>query len=81
MDLPAIKAEFGDRLTFHGGVDIMRTLPKGKPEQVQAEVRARVDALGAGGGYILCSSHHIQPDTPIENVIAMYDPKLRYRTT
>jgi uroporphyrinogen decarboxylase len=79
MDLPAIKAEFGDRLTFHGGVDIMRTLPKGKPEQVQAEVRARVNALGAGGGYILCSSHHIQPDTPIENVIAMYDPQLRYR--
>ncbi|MGQ0604601.1 MAG: uroporphyrinogen decarboxylase family protein [Anaerolineales bacterium] len=79
MDLPAIKTEFGDRLTFHGGVDIMRTLPKGKPEQVQAEVRARVNALGADGGYILCSSHHIQPDTPIENVIAMYDPKLRYR--
>jgi uroporphyrinogen decarboxylase len=80
MDLPKIKAEFGDRLTFHGGVDIMRTLPKGKPEQVRAEVRGRVQALGQGGGYILCSSHHIQPDTPIENVIAMYEPALRYRT-
>jgi uroporphyrinogen decarboxylase len=77
MDLGAIKAEFGGQLSFHGGVDIMRTLPKGKPEQVRAEVRERVRQLGPGGGYILCSSHHIQPDTPIANVIAMYDPALR----
>jgi uroporphyrinogen decarboxylase len=79
MDMQKIKDEFGDRLTFHGGVDIMRTLPKGKAEQVAAEVRERVKVLGRGGGYILCSSHHIQPDTPVENVIAMYDPALRYR--
>jgi len=77
MDLEAIKSEFGGKLAFHGGVDIMRTLPKGRPEQVQAEVRERVRQLGPGGGYILCSSHHIQPDTPITNVIAMYDPSLR----
>ncbi len=77
MDLQRIKDEFGDKICFHGGVDIMRTLPKGKPEQVQAEVRNRVKVLGTGGGYILCSSHHIQPDTPIANVIAMYDSKLR----
>lgn len=78
MDLQKIKDEFGDRLCFHGGVDIMRTLPKGKPEQVQAEVRNRVNILGRNGGYVLCSSHHIQPDTPIENVIAMYDLRLRH---
>lgn len=77
MDLQRIKDEFGDRLTFHGGVDIMRTLPRGKREQVMAEVQERVRVLGRDGGYILCSSHHIQPDTPIENVIAMYDVSLR----
>jgi uroporphyrinogen decarboxylase len=77
MDLQRIKDEFGSKISFHGGVDIMRTLPKGKPEQVQAEVRNRVNILGKNGGYVLCSSHHIQPDTPIANVIAMYDPKLR----
>jgi uroporphyrinogen decarboxylase len=36
--------------------------------------------LGRGGGYIMCSSHHIQPDTPVENVLAMYELPLRYRT-
>jgi uroporphyrinogen decarboxylase len=79
MEMQKIKDEFGDKLTFHGGVDIMRTLPKGKPEQVVAEVKERVKVLGKNGGYILCSSHHIQPDTPIENVIAMYEPALRHR--
>ncbi len=77
MEMQKIKDEFGDKLVFHGGVDIMRTLPKGKPEQVQAEVRERVRVLGKGGGYVMCSSHHIQPDTPIENVMAMYEMGLR----
>ncbi len=81
MDMRKLKDEFGDRLTFHGGVDIMRTLPKGTPAQVAAEVRERVNVLGKNGGYILCSSHHIQPDTPIANVVAMYDPALRVRSS
>ena len=79
MEMDKLKAEFGDKLTFHGGVDIMRTLPKGTPAQVAAEVQDRVRVLGPGGGYILCSSHHIQPDTPIQNVITLYDPRWRYR--
>jgi uroporphyrinogen decarboxylase len=77
MEPATLKAEYGHRLTFHGGVDIIKTLPRGTAEQVQREVRARVELLGRGGGYIMCSSHHIQPDTPLENVLAMYDPALR----
>lgn len=80
MDSKRLKDEFGDRLCFHGGIDIIKTLPRGTREDVLAEVRERVDVLGKGGGYIMCSSHHIQGDTPLENVLAMYDPKLRYRT-
>jgi len=79
MDARVLKAEFGDRLSFHGGVDIINTLPRGTPEEVAAEVRRCVEVLGEGGGYVLCSSHHVQPDTPIDNVLAMYDVSLRYR--
>ncbi len=79
MDPAHLKAEFGDRLSFHGGIDIIQTLPKGTPEAVRAEVRERIDVLGRDGGYILASSHHIQSDTPLENVFAMYDLNLRYR--
>jgi uroporphyrinogen decarboxylase len=80
MDSRRLKEQFGDRLCFHGGVDIIKTLPRGTREEVIAEVRERVNVLGKGGGYILCSSHHIQPDTPVENVLTMYEPGLRYGT-
>jgi uroporphyrinogen decarboxylase len=75
-----LASEFGNRLTFHGGIDIVGTLPQGTPEQVREEVRRNVDTLGREGGYILCSSHHIQPETPIANILAMYEPGLRYRS-
>jgi uroporphyrinogen decarboxylase len=77
MDLQNLKNQFGDRLSFHGGIDIIKTLPTGNVQDVQDEVRSRIQILGKDGGYILASSHHIQSDTPIENVLAMYDLKLR----
>jgi uroporphyrinogen decarboxylase len=79
MDLKRIKEEYGDKLTFHGGVDIIKTMPRGTPAEVIAEVSERVNVLGKNGGYILCSSHHLQPDTPVENILAMYDLRQRYR--
>jgi len=79
MDARVLKDQFGDRLAFHGGIDIIKTLPRGTPEEVAAEVRRCVEILGEGGGYVLCSSHHVQPDTPVDNVLAMYDVSLRYR--
>jgi uroporphyrinogen decarboxylase len=79
MEAQRLKDEFGDRLSFHGGVDILRILPQGTVDEVRGEVRRLVDTLGRGGGYVLCSSHHIQPDTPIENILAMYEVALRYR--
>ncbi len=77
MEPAGLKVQYGQQLTFHGGVDIIKTLPRGTVDQVQQEVSARVKVLGTGGGYIMCSSHHIQPDTPLENILAMYDPALR----
>lgn len=75
-----LKAEFGDKLSFHGGVDIVGTLPLGTPDDVRNEVRNRVQTMSANGGYILSSSHHIQSDTPLANVLAMYETDLRYRS-
>jgi len=68
MDPRKLKAEFGDRLVFHGGISIQKTMPFGTPEDVRNEVRDRVEAFAPGGGYILCTAHNIQADTPIENV-------------
>jgi len=72
MDAARIKREFGDRLSFYGAVDIQRTLPRGTPQEVRAEVQERCRVLGRGGGYICASAHYIQADTPLENIVAMY---------
>ncbi len=77
MDPERLKNEFGDRLCFHGGINVVETLPKGSPEDVQQEVKVRIKELGYNGGYVLASSHHIQANTPLDNVRAMYDPLLR----
>jgi uroporphyrinogen decarboxylase len=73
MDPRALKAEFGDRLAFDGGISIQRTLPFGTPDDVRREVRERIEALAPGGGYIVGPSHNIQADTPVENVEALLE--------
>lgn len=77
MQPETLKASFGERLSFHGGIDIIDTLPRGTVEAVCSEVRQRIGVLGRDGGYIMASAHHIQADTPLENVLAMYDVALR----
>lgn len=77
MSAENLKQVFGEKLSFHGGVDIVNLLPKGTIEEVREGIRFLVHTLGKNGGYILSPSHHLQGDTPIENVQAMYDVRLR----
>jgi uroporphyrinogen decarboxylase len=67
-----LKADFGDRLCFHGGMDMQRLLPFGTPDQVTQTAREYCQVLGKGGGYILGPAHLFQPDVPPENVLAVY---------
>ncbi len=77
MDRRELKQTFGDRLCFHGSISIQRTLPFGTPDDVRDEVRERFETLGPGGGFIFCTAHNIQADTPTENIVALFDA---YRT-
>jgi uroporphyrinogen decarboxylase len=77
MEPAGLKRDFGGRIAFHGGISTQTTLPFGSPEDVREAVRDRIVTLGAGGGYILASSHDISADTPPANILAMYDPALR----
>ena len=71
MDPAQIKSEFGDRLCFWGSIDEQHTLPFGSAADVAAEVRLRMETIGRGGGLILAPTHHVQLDTPLENLWAM----------
>lgn len=73
MDLRRLRQEFGRDLCFHGGIDIQKVLPYGTPSQVREHVRQQITAMGYEGGYILCTAHNIQPDTPLENILALFE--------
>ena len=72
-DTARLKREFGDRLSFCGGIDTRWVMPHGTTDDVRAEVRRRIRDLAPGGGYIAAAVHCIQPDVPPENVVAMCD--------
>ena len=67
-----LKKDFGSQITFHGAVDVQGWLQRVTPEEIRAEVHHLMDEVGQSGGYILAPCHNIQPDTPTENVLAIY---------
>jgi uroporphyrinogen decarboxylase len=79
MGPEGLKRDFGKDLCFYGGMDLQQVLCKGTPEEVAAEARHLIDVLGDGGGYVFGPGHtYIQPDAPIENIMAMYDTARTY---
>ena len=79
MEIDGLKRDFGDAVCFHGGIDNQQTLPFGSEEDVRAEVRRCIDVLAADHtGYVVSPCHNIQANTPVENIIAMYDEAHQY---
>ena len=78
MSTRMIKEEFGAWLTFWGAIDTQKVLPYGSPEDVESEVRTRIEDLAPGGGYVLCAVHNIQADVNPENILAMYASARKY---
>jgi len=74
MEPAGLKRDFGKDLCFYGGVDLQEILSRGTPQQVRDEVARLINILGQDGGYVLGPGHtYIQVDTPIENILSMYE--------
>ena len=75
QNLERLHAAIGDRAAIMqtNGTDF------GTPRQVRDEVRARIEVLGPGGGFVFCTIHNVQASTPIENVLAMFEVVREYR--
>jgi hypothetical protein len=81
MDPVALKATYGDRVTFWGGgVDTQRVLPFGTPDEVRAMVKERMRIFGSGGGFVFNTIHNLQARIPVENILALYDAVNEYRS-
>jgi len=76
-DMSAIKAKFGDRLSFMGAIDIKKAMP-GSIAAIKEEVKRRIHNLALGGGYILAPANHLQIDIPPENIVALYNFGRKY---
>jgi uroporphyrinogen decarboxylase len=77
-DTAALKAKYGDRLTFHAAIDVQQVLPNTTPDEVRQEIARRIHDLGPAGGYIVAPCHNINVDIPVENVLAMFEAAQRY---
>jgi uroporphyrinogen decarboxylase len=78
MEPAELKREFGDRLAFMGGVDTQGLLPFATAAEVRRATESLVEVMTApvggrgAGGYILAGSHTIPPETPDDNIFALY---------
>jgi uroporphyrinogen decarboxylase len=74
MEPSGLKADFGERLVFHGGIDIQQLLPHGTPDDVARQTQQCASDFQADrGGYILAPAHNVQADVPPENILAMIE--------
>ncbi len=74
MDLRRLKEEFGEQILLNGGVDSHHVLIEGTPDVVRVKTRETLEIMMPGSGYIAGASHDtILEETPVENVLAMFD--------
>ncbi|MEW6400991.1 MAG: uroporphyrinogen decarboxylase family protein [Chloroflexota bacterium] len=73
-DLAGLKRDFGDRVCFHSAVDNQITLAFGTPAEVKQQVKMLIDRLYTNRtGFILGPCHNLQPNTSVENIVALYE--------
>lgn len=78
MDVYELHKEYGKDLTFWGTIGTQTTMPFGKPSEVRALVRERIERIGCMGGLILSPTHKLQSDVPWENIVAFFDEVNNY---
>ena len=78
MDPFEIKRLYGDKLSFWGTVGTQTTLPFGTPEEVKATCKKLIEEVGKGGGLLLAPTHLIEPEVPIENLMAFLEAVKEY---
>ena len=74
MDLAALKSAYGGKILFNGAIDSHQVLIRGTPDYVREKTRQVLAIMMPGGGYVAGASHDwILEETPLENVLAMFD--------
>ena len=72
-DFAAIKKEFGKELCLWGAIDGQHILIEGTPEEVREHVKDLLRKNYDGTGFVAGPTHSFTEDTPVENVIMVYE--------
>lgn len=67
-EITKVKKQYGNYLTFWGGISTQHVLAFGKPEDVKKETIETMKIMGVNGGYIVAPTHDVPGDVPAENV-------------
>jgi uroporphyrinogen decarboxylase len=78
MDPARLKKIYGDKLAFWGTIGLQHTLTFGTPEEVELEVKTRIETVGRNGGLYLSPTHVLPPETPYENIFAFVEAAKKY---
>lgn len=79
MDVEEIIRTFGDRISFLGTLGTQTLMPFGTPEEIRETLAKNLALAGKRGGLLPCPTHILEPEVPIENVIAYFDFCKEYR--
>lgn len=72
-DIKKIKKEYGNYLSFWGGISTQRLLPFATPDEIKKTTRETLQIMGKNGGYIAAPTHDVPGDVPPENIIALIE--------
>jgi uroporphyrinogen decarboxylase len=67
-----LKSTFGSTLCYRGCVSTAGALAYGSVQDIIEDVRHTLRIMMDGGGYHFAPTHAIQDNSPVENVVAMY---------
>ena len=80
VDYREYKKRYGKRISFSGNIDIEFPLSNGTPEDIETDVKAHMEVMKPGFGYIATCSHSMVNYIPHENFIAYINAIHKYGT-
>ena len=80
MDGLMLKEKYGDRIVFWGGgVNTQKTLAGRSLDEIEKEVKERLDVFSPGGGYVFATIHNIVGNVPAENIKTVFKTAKEYQ--
>ena len=70
MDFESIVEEYRGKISFCGTLGTQTLIPFGTPEEIKETVYRYLDLMGKEGGLLVCPTHILEPEVPVENLVA-----------